>query len=116
VATKGLDTLEAAVHVIIVLLGILVLVFAHGIEGAFWQSLFVNVGSSLVVVTILFVVFELFRKRNEKENETGDTRFHGQSQKRQERADKLVNQLRENQQLPVASNSRRIHRNSGRGK
>lgn len=114
---KDLDILEVAVHVIIILLGVLVLVFAHSIKDSFWQSLLVNVGSSLVVVTILFTIFEIFRRRNEKEGEEGSSRFYEQSRKLQnERADKLIHQLRLNQQLPITSNSRRTHRNSNRGK
>ncbi len=114
---KGLDTLEIAVHVIIILVGILVLVFAHRVSNIFWQSLMINIGSSLVVVTILFIIFEVFRKRNEKDEESENPRFHGQSQRLQnERADKLIDQLRSSQYFPVTSNSRKTHNNSHRSK
>ncbi len=67
---KKTDILEIAVHVIIVMFGLIILILAERVTNTYFQAIWVNIGSSLVVVTILFFIFELFRRRHsEKDSE-----------------------------------------------
>ncbi|MBL1178651.1 hypothetical protein [Pantanalinema sp. GBBB05] len=67
---NGLDKLEIAVHTIFVLFGIIILGIAYTqIKDPFWGGLLVNIGSSLIVVTILFAIFEIFRREYDNKHE-----------------------------------------------
>jgi len=96
--TSKTDALEIAVHIIIVLLGIIVLFIARGFTDTFWQSLLVNIGSSLVVVTILFAIFEMFRRRHQSQDIENN-----------EKARSMLELLKSNQRHSVATSSRKVN-------
>lgn len=60
------STLEWAIYTIIVLVGVLAIVFADSQVDSFSKDLLLNVGSDLIVVTIIFIVFQIFRRRREE--------------------------------------------------
>jgi hypothetical protein len=60
------DPLEVAIHVIVILVGMLLVVGAFIARDDFAQSLLMNLGSSLVVVTIVFGIFEIFRRKRQE--------------------------------------------------
>lgn len=103
---KNLDTLEVAVHVIIILLGISILAIAYSIKSLFFQTLLISIGSSLVVVTILFIVFELFRRRNKKEHKNLDSEYDKEIEN--ERSNKYIKQLHNINQSSVMSNAKKV--------
>lgn len=69
--SRGLDRLEIAVHVIFILVGIIILgcVPYTETQDSFLRPLLINVGSSLIVVTLIFSIFELFRRENSYESD-----------------------------------------------
>jgi protein-S-isoprenylcysteine O-methyltransferase Ste14 len=108
--TSKTDALEIAVHIIIVLLGIIVLFIAQGFTDTFWQPLLVNIGSSLVVVTILFAIFEMFRRRHQSQDKSTSL-YSESSVVNNEKARAMLDSLKSKQQHPVATSSRKV--NSG---
>lgn len=60
--------LELAIHVIIILLGVIVLFLVKDSSDSFWQSLGINIGSSLIVITMVFSIFEAFRREEAQSN------------------------------------------------
>lgn len=59
---------EVAIHLVLIFLGIIGLFMAGFLTpptSAFWRPLLINLGSSLIVVTILFAVFEALREEIE---------------------------------------------------
>lgn len=57
---------------------------------SFWQPLTVNVGSSLIVVTVVFGIFELFRRRRAEKNSIDRT----------EDTQALIERIQKNQSKP----------------
>lgn len=53
--------LERAVHIIIILLGVLFTYYSSTLATGFMQDLFLSLGTNLIVVTIVFAIFEYFR-------------------------------------------------------
>jgi hypothetical protein len=110
-AGKKTDPLEIAVHVIIVLLGFIVLRFAYDFQDTFWQSLFVNIGSSLVIVTILFAIFESFRRRHEEREPhqlPNNNPLRNQQPHSDSRADELIITLRASQRPPITTKMNKL--------
>ncbi|MEM8505357.1 MAG: hypothetical protein AAF716_19660 [Cyanobacteria bacterium P01_D01_bin.1] len=70
---KRTDKLEIATHLILVLIGVIVLFCAAytNTTSAFLRPLLMNIGSSLIVTTMVFSIFETFRRENESQNQTG---------------------------------------------
>lgn len=106
---KRTDPLEVAIHVIIILVGVITLVLAYYIRDDFWNSLMVNVGSSLVVVTLVFGIFEAFRrKRTGREHAPN---LGAETPLNQDRsADELISTLRANQQSSITADSSKTGR------
>lgn len=102
------DPLEAAVHVIIVLIGVIILFVAYSFQDIFWQSLLVNVGSSLVVVTLLFAIFETFRRRHHEKSQFDNTQNTHDKTVRDIKANELIISLRASQQPPITSNNNKV--------
>lgn len=117
---RAVDILEIAVHTIIVLLGIIILFVAHSITDLFWQSLLVNIGSSLVVVTVLFFIFEIFRRRHAEQNadsntsnilsnSSNDLNIAGSNSQREKKADEIINALQQKQQSSVINKTSKVN-------
>ncbi len=53
--------LERAVHIIIILIGVLFTYYSSTLATGFMQDLFLSLGTNLIVVTIIFAIFEYFR-------------------------------------------------------
>ncbi len=109
---KRTNILEIAIHIIIILIGIVVLFVAREFgEDAFMQSLLINIGSSLVVVTILFFIFEGFRRRHEsQEIENADSKsILPNKPSTDSRTSELMKSVRERQQRSVVSGKSKVN-------
>jgi hypothetical protein len=62
--------LEVSLHVILILTGILLIYNARGQTDEFLRDTYVNVGSDLIAVTVVFFLFRLFSSSADSENET----------------------------------------------
>lgn len=104
------DPLEVAVHTIIILFGILILRIAYDFKDQFWQSLLINIGSSLVVVTLLFSILETFRRRHDdKEKKFSSVNEKDDTTNREEKTQKIIYSLRASQNLPITENSSKLN-------
>jgi hypothetical protein len=109
---KTTDILEIAIHIIIVLLGFIVLFVARTNDDVFYQSLLINIGSSLVVVTVLFFIFEFFRRRHEirdqdSVNSNGSDLLRNHQSEIDNKAKLMINNLKNKQySSPITNNSK----------
>lgn len=108
---KRTDILEVAVHIIIILVGVVILFISRTFQdNSFWQSLLINIGSSLVVVTILFFIFEGFRRRHDDQGNMISDNSQIQSGNYQDaRANEVINSLRSKQRFPITTNSSKVN-------
>lgn len=58
--SKWPPILVKAVHIILLLIGVSLLVFGERIPNQYWQSAVVNLGSSLISVTLVFIIYITF--------------------------------------------------------
>jgi hypothetical protein len=68
-----------AVYTVIILIGIIFLFAARSEPDAFNQNLLLNIGSNFIVLTLVFIVFQLFREKSELDlnNKSDSTRKTG---------------------------------------
>jgi len=116
------DPLEMSVHALIVLGGAFLVYYSYNVSDTFFQALWLNIGSNLVVVTMLFAVFEVFRRRR-GDNSRNDFKVPAPEQRTPQdtmerldnnndeaRASAYLESLRAKQRPPITSNSSKVIR------
>ena len=114
---KVSNTLMAiAVHIIFVLGGFLVLSIAQNYKDVFWQSVLVNIGSNLIVVTIIFGTFQFFRIGHFRDNNlnTSEPSHEKHRGLQESKKDERLNSLHSKNKPSITSNSSKVHRNANR--
>jgi len=114
------DALEVSLHALIVLGGVFLVYYAYNTIDVFFQALWLNIGSSLVVVTLLFAIFEIFRRRrnsdsHHQQSNSPDPRLPQitsikTDKQDDEKASAYLDSLRSKQHPPITSNSSKIDR------
>jgi hypothetical protein len=61
---KKTDPLEIAINTIVLLLGFILIIVSYR-QVDFYQNLLLSLGTNLIVVTVVFIIFEAFRRREQ---------------------------------------------------